>query len=160
MGRKVFQRLLQHVERNSDQTVFAISLRGVKRIDYSFSSETIVQLARRFRGGKGFYLVDIASPEIEENIDAAARRVEQPLLVIEAGKHRFIGLAPTPGTKAALDLVVQRPQARAAEIADEIEVSVANASMKLKQLWTHGFVMRHESVADTGGVEFIYHRIA
>jgi predicted transcriptional regulator len=32
--------------------------------------------------------------------------------------------------------------------------------MKLKQLWSSGFVMRRESVADTGGVEFVYHRIA
>jgi hypothetical protein len=160
MGREVFQRLVKHVERNPDQTVFPISLKGVKRVDYSFSSETIVQLARRFRGEKGFYLTDIASLEIEENIDAAARRVEQPLLIIDGRKHRFIGLLPTPGTKAALDVVVARPQARATEIADAIQVSVANASMKLKQLWSSGFVMRRESVADTGGVEFVYHRIA
>jgi hypothetical protein len=160
MGREVFPKLLEHVERNPDQTVFAVSLKGVKRVDFSFSSETIVELARRFRGVKGFYLVDIGVPEIEENIDAAAQRVEQPLLVINGGKHYFIGGMPSAGNKAALDFVVTRTQARAVETAQAIHVSVANASMKLKQLWTSGFLLRHESVADTGGVEYVYHRIA
>jgi hypothetical protein len=160
MGRSVFSKLLEHVERNPDQTVFPISLKGVKQIDYSFSSETVVQLARRFKGQKGFYLVDVGAPYIEENIDAAARRAEQPLVIVDADGQRFIGLEPSAGTKAALDVVVSRPQARAAEIAEAISVSVANASMKLKQLWTNGFLLRRESVADSGGVEFVYHRIA
>lgn len=160
MGRAVFPKLLEHVERNPDQTVFPISFKGVRQVDYSFSAETVVQLARRFKGQKGFYLVDVASPDIEENVDAAARRVDQPLLVSDAGGQRFIGLAPSAGTKAALDYVAARPQARATEIAEAIEVTVANASMKLKQLWASGFLLRRESAADTGGVEFVYTRIA
>lgn len=160
MGREVFAKLLAHVERNPDQAVFPISLRGVKRVDVSFSSETIVQLARRYRSEKGFFLIDIAIPEIEENIDAAARRVGQPLLVVEGAKHRFLGTEPSPGSKAALEFVIARPQARAAEMAQAIQISVANASMKLKQLWVEGFLLRRESVAETGGVEFVYHRIA
>ena len=160
MGREVFTKLLDQVDRNPDQTVFAISFAGVKRVDFSFSSETVVELARRFRGRKGFYLLDIGVPEIEENIDAAALRVDQPLLVIDAKGQHFIGLEPTAGTKEALAIVVARPQARASDIAEAIQVSVANASMKLKQLWNTGFLLRRESVADTGGVEFVYHRIA
>lgn len=160
MGREVFTNLLSHVERNPDQKVFPISFRGVKRIDVSFSSETVVQLARRFRSEKGFYLIDISVPEIEENLDAAARRIGQPLLVVDGGRHRFIGMEPSAGSKAALEFVIERPQARAAEIAQAIQISVANASMKLKQLWSEGFLLRRESVADTGGVEFVYHRIA
>ena len=142
------------------RTIFPISFEGVKQVDYSFASETVVQLARRFKGEKGFYLVDIGTPYIEENIDAAARRVEQPLVIADAKGHRFIGSEPSTGSKAALDFVVARPHARAAEIADAIQVSVANASMKLKQLWSSGFLLRRESVAETGGVEFVYQRIA
>jgi len=159
-GREVFQKLLEHVERNPDQVTFAISLKGVTRLDVSFSSESLVELARRFRGQKGFYLVDVGVPEIEENIDAAARRVDQPLVVLDAVQHRFIGSVPSAGTKAALDFAVSRPQARAVEIADAIHVSVANASMKLKNLWQRGFLLRRESTADTGGVEYVYQRIA
>jgi predicted transcriptional regulator len=31
--------------------------------------------------------------------------------------------------------------------------------MKFKQLWEQGFLLRRESVADSGGVEFVYQRI-
>lgn len=160
MGRPVFSKLVEHVERNPDQTIFPISFKGVKQVDYSFASETVVQLARRYKGEKGFYLFEIATPYIEENVDAAARRVEQPLVIADAKGHRFIGSEPSAGSKAALDFVVARSHARAAEIADAIHVTVANASMKLKQLWSSGFLLRRESVADTGGVEFVYRRIA
>ena len=159
-GREIFPKLLEQVERNPDQTIFAISLKGVRCIDVSFSSETVVAVAHRFLGRKGFYLVDVDVPDILENIEAAALRDELPLLVLDGGRHRFVGLAPSTGTKATLDVVLQRPQARATEIADAIQITVANASMKLKQLWTSGFLMRRVSAADTGGVEFIYHRIA
>ena len=160
MGREVFPKLLQHVERNPDQIVFPISFAGMKLVDFSFASETVVQLAHRFKGIKGFYLVDITVSEIEENINAAAVHIEQPLLIIDSSGQHFIGLSPSVGTKAALDLVVARPQARAAEIAEAINVTVSNASMKLKQLWASGFLLRRESVADSGGVEFVYQRIA
>ena len=92
-GREIFPKLLEQVERNPDQTIFAISLKDVQRLDVSFSSETIVALAHRFRGKKGFYLVDVDVPDILENIEAAALRDDLPLLVIDRGKHRFIGLS-------------------------------------------------------------------
>ena len=38
-------------------------------------------------------------------------------------------------------------------------MSIANASTKFKQLWEQGFLLRQESVADSGGVEFVYQRI-
>jgi predicted transcriptional regulator len=52
-----------------------------------------------------------------------------------------------------------RPQTRAAEFAAEKGISIANASMKFKQLWDQGFLLRRESTSDTGGVEFVYQRI-
>ncbi len=45
------------------------------------------------------------------------------------------------------------------EIAEKAGLSIANASTKFKQLWEQGFLMRNESVADSGGVEFLYQRI-
>lgn len=159
-GREVFGKLLEHVERNPDQVTFTISLKGVTRLDVSFSSECLVELARRFRGQKGFCLVDVNVPEIVENIEAAASRVEQPLVVADGGRQRYIGPMPSAGNKAALEFVVSRPQARAVEIAEAIHISVANASMKLKSLWQGGFLLRRESAADTGGVEYVYQRIA
>jgi hypothetical protein len=59
-----------------------------------------------------------------------------------------------------LSFALTRGQARAAEFAEaKTGMSIANASTKFKQLWEQGFLLRRESVADTGGIEFIYHCI-
>ena len=38
-------------------------------------------------------------------------------------------------------------------------MTIANASMKFKQLWEQGFLLREESAADSGGMEYVYSRI-
>lgn len=53
-GREVYQRLLRSVEENPGTLVFRVSMKGVERVDISFASETVVELARRYRGNKGF----------------------------------------------------------------------------------------------------------
>lgn len=42
---------------------------------------------------------------------------------------------------------MSRPQTRAAEFAAQRNLSIANASMKFKQLWDRGFLLRRESAA-------------
>ena len=157
-GRNVYSRLLHFVEQNPGTVIFQISMKDVRRIDISFASETIIELARRFRRIKGFCLIDLADPDMIENIDAAGERKEQPILVW--GKTaEVIGLKPTEGTREAFQFAMGRSQARASEFAGQKNFSIANASMKFKQLWEQGFLLRRESAADTGGVEFVYHRI-
>lgn len=159
-GRVVYQRLLRAVEENAGTLIFKLSMKGVQRVDISFASETIVELARRFRGNKGICLVDLTDKDVIENIDAAAARHDQPLLVWHGNSARLVGAQPTQGCREAFDFALERTQARAAEFASaKKDMSIANASMKFKQLWEHGFLLRRESAADTGGVEFVYQRI-
>lgn len=155
----MYQRLLGFVESNSGTVVFKISLKGVQRMDISFASETIVELARRYRRTKGFCLIDLTDKDMIENIDAAGEKKEQPMLVWREKSADLIGLEPSEGTRQAFQFAMGRSQARAAEFAAEKGLSIANASMKFKQLWEQGFLLRRESTADTGGVEFVYCRI-
>jgi hypothetical protein len=135
-------------------------MKGVQRIDMSFASETIVELARRYRGTKGICLIDLTDSDMIENIDAAAAKKNQPLLVWHGDSVRVLGAQPTQGCREAFDFALERPQARATEFAQSKQkMSIANASMKFKQLWEQGFLLRRESAADTGGVEFVYQRI-
>lgn len=159
-GRQVYNRLLEFVEANPGVSVFKVSMEGVFRIDISFASETVVELARRYRGVKGFCLIDIDDIDMVENIDAAALKKNQPL-AIWSGKHaRLIGSQPSRGNRDALAFALSRPQVRAAEYADATPaMSIANASTKFKQLWEQGFLLRRERVAESGGVEFLYQRI-
>ena len=134
-----------------------MSMLNVTRIDISFASETLVELARRIRGVKGFCLVDLEDPDLRENIEAAAARKLQPIFVWANGTATVIGHPPSQGTREALEFAVHRGRVRAAEFVEaKGGMTIANASMKFKQLWEQGFLLREESSAETGGVEYVY----
>jgi hypothetical protein len=159
-GREVYQRMLRFVEASPGTMIFKLSMRGVQRIDISFASETVVELARRYRGSKGFCLIDLTDRDLIENLDAAAEKKGQPILLWHGRSADLIGPEPSEGAREAFQFAMARPQSRATEFATARKgMSIANASMKFKQLWEQGFLLRRESVADSGGVEFVYHRI-
>ncbi len=81
------------------------------------------------------------------------------MLVWRGKSAELVGMRPTEGAREAFQFAMGRPQSRASEFAALKNLSIANASMKFKQLWEQGFLLRRESTAETGGVEFIYHRI-
>jgi hypothetical protein len=160
-GRVVYQELVSYVEARPAETFFRISMEGVGRLDVSFASETVVELVRRYRGSKGICLVDLDNEDLIDNIDAAAARVEVPVLIWTGKTPRLVGIEPSAGNREAFAFALARPQARASEFAESVAgMSIANASTKFKQLWQQGFLMRTESAADSGGVEFVYQRIA
>ncbi len=59
-----------------------------------------------------------------------------------------------------MNFALQRETTRAAEfIKENKEITIANASMKFKQLWQQGFLLRREDISESGGVEYVYYRI-
>lgn len=160
-GREVFPRLLKFVEANPGNIIFRVCLKDVRRVDISFASETIIELAKKFRGQKGFCFIDLNDDDQRENWEAAARRAKQPMMDWTHGKAKVLGLEPTQGTIDALKFALARPETRASEYSSrDNDISITNASTKFKQLWEQGFLLRRESVAESGGVEFNYIRIA
>lgn len=159
-GRIVYQKLVDFVESRPEVMIFKIILEGVRRTDISFASETLVEVARRFRGKKGFCFVDLDDQDIEENWEAAAERKKQPFVIWTNGGWHVIGIRPSQGCLSAFEFAMGRTYTRAAEFAVAFpEISIANASTKFKQLWEQGFLLRQESTAESGGVEFNYRRI-
>jgi hypothetical protein len=159
-GRRVYQQLIDFVEANPGAMTFKVSLEGVRRVDISFASETVVEIARRYRGKKGFCFIDLCDQDMLENWDAAAARKDQPIMVWEGKKGRVLGVEPSQGTRGAFKFALERGRTRAAEFAATLpDMSIANASTKFKQLWEQGFLLRREDVAASGGVEFTYYRI-
>lgn len=158
-GRVVQERIVTFIEDRPNQQVFKLSMEGVKQIDGSFFSEAIVAVLRRYRGTKGICLVDVTDQDILFNLDTVAARAGVPVPVWIDGSIEIIGGQPSQGNRDALQFALERPQARAAEFAEKAGFSIANASTKFKQLWEQGFLMRSESAADSGGVEFVYRRI-
>jgi hypothetical protein len=139
--------------------VYRVSLDGVKRTDASFPRESVIELAKRFRGNKGFCLVDIADSDLLDNWDAAATKREQPMTVWRNGKPEIIGRKPTAGNEVVLNYVLTNGEATAAAIAKQLKLQLTNASTKLRQLEKDGFIMRREETSPTGGIEYSYFRI-
>lgn len=155
-GREVFQRLIAMVESCPGKIVIEVSLKEVERADISFASETVVEIAKRFRCNKGFALVDAIDEDMLENWDAAAVKKGQPLMVWNRGAARVIGAQPSQGNASALAFVLAKGSATAAELVDALDLQLTNASTKLKQLWEQGFLLRKQEIAESGGVEFRY----
>jgi hypothetical protein len=159
-GREVYGKLIDFVEANPGVAIFQVSLEGVKRLDISFASETLIELARRYRSRKGFCILTPIDSDMLENFDAAAERKNQPLLIWKDDEYHIIGLKPLQGASGALSFALQRESTRAAEFAlANPNISIANASMKFKQLWEQGFLLRREDISGSGGVEYVYYRI-
>jgi hypothetical protein len=104
-------------------------------------------------------LVDLNDQDLIENLDAAAQKKEQPMLVWHDRSADLIGAEPSEGAREAFSFAMGRPECRASEFAQSRGISINNASMKFKQLWEQGFLLRREAVAESGGVEFVYKRI-
>lgn len=158
-GRRVYQKLIDVVEKHPGVAVFRFSLEGMERVDASFASETLVELARRYRGDRGFCFLNMPNESQETNWDNAAFRKEQPLMLWQDGIPKVLGFHPSTGLSAAFQYALKRDHARAADFASYAGVSIANASSKFKQLWQQGFLLRREGVHASGGVEFLYYRI-
>lgn len=159
-GREAYPALLNSVEAHPGVSIFRISFERVERIDISFASETLVQLAKRFRGNKGFCFVDLGNEALAENIEAAALKGDQPFFAWNDARATVLGPQPTPGAVDALRFALERPWVRVADfVASRSGVSLTNASNKFKLLWQLGYLLRHEQAAETGGVEHVYYRI-
>ena len=155
-GRDVYLKLIRLVEKSPSTLVFRVSLAGVRRTDASFPRESVLEVARRYRKKVGFCLVDVDNDDLLDNWDAAALKKEQPMFVWRRERSHVIGPRPSPGVADVLKLAVKSERLRAAELADKQSLKIANASMKLKQLWEDGYLLRTEESADSGGIEFTY----
>lgn len=158
-GRQVFNSLLKEVEKNPGIQVFRISLQGVERTDASFPRESVIELAKRYKGHKGFCLVNVSDPDLLDNWDAAGVKRDQPLTVWKGERPQIIGMQPTKGNLEILDYALSVPKCTAVGASTALKMKLTNASTKLKQLFDQGFLLRRDEVAASGGVEFFYFRI-
>jgi len=158
-GVDVYLKLLAFVNANPGIMIFKISFKGMKRMDISFASEAIVELAYKYRGLKGFCITDLTDADMIENLQAAAEKRRQPVSIRTEDKVSFVGPTPSKGIEAALNYALQRAQSKAADFAKSTKLSIANASAKFKKLSDLGYLLRREDMSETGGAEYLYYRI-
>lgn len=158
-GKAVFQKLSDFVERNPDVRVFGISLDGIAATDASFPRESVVSLAKQLRGEKGFFLASLSNRDLIDNWSYAARAKEQPLVIWNDQNFEIIGPEVGKSTRDLVEYVLRNGTVLASQVANDLDMSVQNASTRLKNLVSQGYLLRSEDVASTGGIEFKYSAI-
>jgi hypothetical protein len=159
-GRAVFQKLQKELEAAPEIDVFGISLDGVRATDASFPRESVVSLAKMLRGEKGFYLEGFVNNDLLDNWDYAAKAKDQNIIVKQGEKkYRVIGPELHESMKALLDFVMREGQVTTAKVAKKFDISVQNASARMKRLHQAGLVLGSKESAETGGLEYLFRAI-
>lgn len=159
LGKEVFRKLTEVVESHPQSTVFGISLKDIKATDASFPRESVVALAKHFRGERGVFLQDFEDRDLIDNWDYAARAKDQPLVIWNGGMFTIIGPEMNQATRTLVSYVLENGAVLASQAAADLGLSVQNASTRLKNLVTAGYLLRSEDVAESGGIEFKYRAI-
>jgi hypothetical protein len=157
-GKLVYQSLLEQVENYPDASLFEISLAGITRTDASFPRESVVALAKQFRGEKGFYLTGISFEDRDfiDNWHYAALIKKQPLTIWFKDSYRTLGPELSSSMTEILSFILRREETTTSDIVKKFELTAPNASSKLKKLSNDGYILRVEKIAPSGGMEFIY----
>lgn len=158
-GKTVFRKLSEFVEENPNADVFGISLEGIEATDASFPRESVVSLAKQLRGEKGFFLTYLSNRDLIDNWNYAAQAKEQPLVIWNDGNFEIIGPDLNKSSRDLVEYVLQKDSVLASQAANDLNLSVQNASTRLKNLVSQGYLLRSEDVADSGGIEFKYSAI-
>jgi len=161
-GVLVHQKLIRVVEEMPQVVMFRVSLEGVRCVDVSFARESVVRLAERYRGRKGFCLVHldgvdgIEFEDILDNWRLAAVDLQQPMTVWTSDGPLIVGPQPSVPAQQLLKLVLERRDLGTPEAAKTLKKELNNVSTRLKNLTDRGFILRQELPSQTGGVEFRY----
>lgn len=158
-GREAYQALSRIVDQYPDQVVFEISLDGMDATDASFPRESVVSLAKALRGEKAFFLSGFKNKDLIDNWSYGAEAKEQPLLILDSGQRLWIGPKIKSATRELLNYIYDSQSVTTSMVAHHFDVSVQNASGKLKKLYNQGFIIGSKEVAESGGHEFVYHPI-
>lgn len=158
-GKECFRKLLDFIESHPQVKIFGISLSGIKATDASFPRESVVALAKQLRGDKGIFLQDLNSRDLIDNWRYAAQAKDQPLVIWNGEDFELIGPPISSSTEALVKYVIKRQSVTASKAASDFNISVANASTRLKRLVNDGYLMRSEETAESGGIEYTYRAI-
>ncbi|WP_373998468.1 MarR family transcriptional regulator [Bdellovibrio bacteriovorus] len=158
-GQAVYAKLQKELNKFPDAKIVGISLRGIERIDVSFSRESIVNLAKSKRGEIGFYLKDIKGRDHVENINSAAKAKDQPLIVFEDSSFEVVGPDLNLDTRELLRFIMDKGTVTTSVVVKKFDISTPNASAKLKKLLNQGLIIGAKEPAETGGLEYVFSAI-
>ena len=160
LGRQVFDKLRDIVVENSHQRLFSLSAKGIRVSDATFARDSVLALARQYRGHRAFCIVDINDQDQLDIWSYAADNQGQPLMAWNGDQCVILGAQLTKSGLKVMDFVLSRSTVSVSEVAIHLDITVPNASTTLKKLQDQGYMIRTEERAPTGGIEYFYHSIS
>lgn len=158
-GRDAYMAISKIIDDNPRVKFIGISLKNIKATDASFPRESVISLAKSYKGEKGFYLMDVHNRDLLDNWAYGATAKEQPILVQTSDGYEVIGAKVNHSNQELLDFIVMKKKVTTSMVSESFDVSPQNASGKLKKLFGQGLIVGNKEVAESGGLEFIYHSI-
>jgi DNA-binding CsgD family transcriptional regulator len=154
-GRQAFGKFISHLDLLPKVSVVGISF-GKVSADSSFIREAVIAVIKHYRDEKFFYVKDIEDADLRDNCHYAAEAKKQPVIAWHGHDYWILGPQPSPSNLSLLELVLTKRSVTTAQVAVELDISVQNASTKLKRLVEDGYIMRREEAAESGGIEYVY----
>ena len=159
-GKETFRKLVDFIDSKPSVLTFGISLKNIEATDASFPRESVVSVARHYKGERGFYLLDVTDRDLIDNWSYAALAKDQPLVIwTEDNKFEFIGPLLKPAVSELLEYVYKKEIVTTSQLASDFDLSVQNASARLKKAALQGYILRSEDTSESGGIEYIYRSI-
>lgn len=155
-GKLAHDSLLSEIEKIGKVDVISISFRGLEGADVSFLREALVYVIKRYKKEIFFYVTDLPDEDIVANLQAAAVSGGEQVTYWSGNECRFLGPEQSTSSKILLDLIAAHRSSTTADVAEALNISVQNASTRLKRLYEEGYLMRIEETAESGGREFVY----
>lgn len=155
-GRKAHAKLLEHIASLVGIKTIGISLKKIDGADVSFLRESLIFTFKQYSKKISFFICDLVDEDIIANLEGAAISGEFRVTCWVNGICRFVGPEPSPSSLPLLNVVMSKRSVTTTQVAQALEMSVQNASTRLKRLSDEGFITRVEMAADSGGKEFIY----
>jgi hypothetical protein len=154
-GRDVMERLEKMLR--DREPIVNLNLRGVERIDSSCSREALVNLVRRQRGERWFFLTGIANESVRENLEAAFERQKMSIIFRIGDEYEVVGSQVSEPLTQALRVVEKLGTATAKQVCGAIKgLMLPACNNRLRDLCDAGLLLRSEGTAPSGGKEFMY----
>jgi predicted transcriptional regulator len=153
-GRQAFPLLEQELREVPAGHALVLSFEGVRVMDTSFADETVLELALGLsldRYGERMMLLEQPSPATLDNLEGtiARRRAKVALIIREGSEIRLIGHVE-PNLLEAWQLIKERKELTARDLANVLNLEINTASMRLHKLYNARLLARHEEVTSSG----------
>lgn len=163
-GKDVRRHLEDEIEGVEEPTAFVLSFRDVGIIDYSCADEILAKITGRMKQGEyeeAYLLLDELDDSAVENIEVALEKKDLCLLGRKIDQEEWDEIGKLdPYLEDVIDIIKERGELTAKELAEELNLEHNTASTRLGNLHNIRLVVRHHGPIEEGGRQYVYQTLS